>query len=119
MSDAVARRYIGAGVARVEDERLLRGRGRFVDDIDLPGTLHVAFLRSAHANARISDIDVSVALTMAGVQLVLTGDDLGDPQQTASGLRARWRDAQPAHAATSCGRSSPIRRRDHRDGGRE
>jgi carbon-monoxide dehydrogenase large subunit len=70
-------RYIGAAVRRVEDERFLRGRGRYVDDIDLPGQLHGAFLRSIHANARLRSIDVSAARDVPGVRLVLTGADLG------------------------------------------
>ena len=44
-------RYFGASVARVEDPRLLRGDGRFVDDIKLPGLLHAALVRSPHAHA--------------------------------------------------------------------
>ncbi len=77
MTDGGARRYIGAGIGRVEDQRLLSGHGRYVDDIDLPGMLHVAFLRSARANARIGGIDVSEARSAPGVRLVVTGADLG------------------------------------------
>jgi carbon-monoxide dehydrogenase large subunit len=54
-------RYVGAPLPRVEDERFLRGRGRYLDDIDLPGQLHAAFVRSIHANARIVSIDVAAA----------------------------------------------------------
>ncbi len=46
-------KYFGASVPRREDPRLLRGEGRFVDDIKLPGMLHAAFVRSPHAHARI------------------------------------------------------------------
>jgi CO/xanthine dehydrogenase Mo-binding subunit len=76
MADGLAR-YIGARVARVEDERFLRGRGRYVDDIDLPGQLHAAFVRSVHANARLRSIDATAAREAPGVRLVLTGADLG------------------------------------------
>ena len=67
---------IGARVPRIEDEPLLRGRGRFVDDITLPGMLHVAFVRSPHPHALIRGIDKSAALALPGVQAVLTLDDL-------------------------------------------
>ncbi|HLO34554.1 MAG TPA: xanthine dehydrogenase family protein molybdopterin-binding subunit [Candidatus Deferrimicrobium sp.] len=72
------RRYIGAALPRREDERLLRGQGRFVDDIDLPGQLEVAFVRSLHANARIRSVDAAAAAAASGVRLVLTGADLGE-----------------------------------------
>ena len=53
-------RKVGESIARVEDDRLLRGRGIFIDDLDLGyGTLHVAFLRSQYAHARIVKLDVA------------------------------------------------------------
>lgn len=70
-------RYSGAAVKRVEDERLLRGGGRYTDDIDLRGQLAAAVVRSAHANARILSIDTTAAAKARGVHLVLTGHDLG------------------------------------------
>lgn len=51
---------------RLEDDALVRGAGRYVDDITLPGMLHAVVVRSVHAHARILSIDVSEALTMAG-----------------------------------------------------
>ncbi len=66
----------GASVKRLEDPALLRGRGRFVDDITLPGMLEAAFLRSPHGHAAIEGIDVSAALTRPGVHAVYTLDDL-------------------------------------------
>ncbi|HEU4671826.1 MAG TPA: xanthine dehydrogenase family protein molybdopterin-binding subunit [Candidatus Limnocylindrales bacterium] len=77
MAEGLAR-YVGRSVPRVEDERLVRGRGRYVDDIDLPGQLHGAFLRSVLANARIRSIDATAAREAPGVRLVLTGADLGE-----------------------------------------
>jgi carbon-monoxide dehydrogenase large subunit len=71
-------RYFGARVQRNEDERLLTGRALFVDDVELPGMLHAAFLRSPHAHARIRAIDVSAALRRKGVVAVYTAEDLGD-----------------------------------------
>ncbi|GAA1390556.1 aerobic carbon-monoxide dehydrogenase large subunit [Pseudonocardia kongjuensis] len=61
---------------RKEDVRLVRGRGRFVDDIALPGMLHGAILRSPHAHARIVSVDTSAAESHPKVRVVLTGADL-------------------------------------------
>ena len=58
---------IGERVKRFEDPRLLKGEANFVDDIQLPGILHAAILRSPHANARIRGIDLSAARAAAGV----------------------------------------------------
>ena len=66
---------IGQAVQRVEDQRFLTGRARYVDDIQLPHMLHGAVVMSPHAHARIKGIDASAALAMPGVQLVLTGAD--------------------------------------------
>lgn len=70
-------RVFGAPVKRREDPRLLTGRGRYVDDIHLPGTLHAALVRSPHAHARIKTIDVSDVLVLAGIHAVWTHEDLG------------------------------------------
>ena len=67
---------IGTRVLRLEDEALLRGRGRFVDDIAAPGTLHAGFVRSPHAHAAIRGISKTAALAAPGVHAVLTLDDL-------------------------------------------
>jgi carbon-monoxide dehydrogenase large subunit len=66
----------GQGIKRVEDWRLLVGKGRFIDDVDLPRQSHALVLRSPHAHARIRGIDVSAAASLPGVLAVLTGDDL-------------------------------------------
>ncbi len=71
-----AARFIGQRVPRKEDGRLLTGRGTFVDDIVLPGMLHVAFVRSPIARGRIALIDTSVARDMPGVHAILTAKDL-------------------------------------------
>jgi aerobic carbon-monoxide dehydrogenase large subunit len=70
-------RYFGAPVRRNEDKRLLTGQALFIDDVELPGLLHAAFLRSQVAHARIRRIDVSKALQREGVVAVYTADDLG------------------------------------------
>jgi carbon-monoxide dehydrogenase large subunit len=63
-------------MTRLEDEPLLRGLGRFVDDIVIPGAWHAVFVRSPHAHALIMNIDKSAALATPGVHAVLTLDDL-------------------------------------------
>jgi carbon-monoxide dehydrogenase large subunit len=70
-------RYFGAAVRRNEDSRLLTGQALFIDDVELPGMLHAAFLRSQVAHARIRKIDVSKALRRPGVIAVYTAADLG------------------------------------------
>lgn len=70
--------YFGQPIKRNEDPRLLTGRALFTDDVHLPGMLHVAFLRSDLAHARIRAIDTSAARAMAGVVAVYTAADLGD-----------------------------------------
>jgi carbon-monoxide dehydrogenase large subunit len=69
-------KYFGAAVKRREDPRFLRGDGRFIDDVALPGMLHAAFLRSPHAHARIAKIDTAAAAAAPGVARVLTFGDL-------------------------------------------
>ncbi|MDP3223720.1 MAG: xanthine dehydrogenase family protein molybdopterin-binding subunit [Rubrivivax sp.] len=66
----------GAAVRRVEDPALVRGEGRFTDDVTLPGQTYLAFMRSDRAHARILSIDTSSALAVPGVQAVFTGADL-------------------------------------------
>src|SRR4051795_12827980 len=63
---------------RKEDARFIRGQGHYVDDVQLPGMLHGAVLRSPVAHARIVSIDTSAALQHPRVHAVLTGSDLGD-----------------------------------------
>lgn len=73
----VPERWVGQAVLRHEDEALLRGRGRFLDDIDpVPNAGHAAIVRSAFAHARIGHLDVTAALAHEGVLGVLTGADV-------------------------------------------
>ena len=69
-------RLVGRDVKRVEDAALIRGQGRFVDDILPTGTFHAAFVRSPHAHAAIQGIDVAAARALPGVHAVWTLDDL-------------------------------------------
>jgi aerobic carbon-monoxide dehydrogenase large subunit len=76
MREAIAGRFVGSSVRRVEDRRLLTGTGRYVDDITVPGMLHAAFLRSPHAHATIKTITTTAARRLAGVVAVVTGADV-------------------------------------------
>jgi carbon-monoxide dehydrogenase large subunit len=76
MAQIAAERYTGASIKRSEDPRILTGRGRYVDDLKLPGMLHAAFVRSPLAHGRVLAVDVSAARALPGVVLVLTGTDL-------------------------------------------
>jgi carbon-monoxide dehydrogenase large subunit len=67
---------IGARVARKEDRRFITGAGRYVDDMVVPGMKHAAFVRSPHAHADITGIDVKAAKAMPGVIGVLTGREI-------------------------------------------
>ncbi|HEV8583830.1 MAG TPA: xanthine dehydrogenase family protein molybdopterin-binding subunit [Methylomirabilota bacterium] len=67
---------IGASVRRVEDARLLTGRGRYVDDLRVDGCLHAAIVRSPHAHAAIRAVDARAALRVRGVVAVLTARDV-------------------------------------------
>jgi carbon-monoxide dehydrogenase large subunit len=73
-SDIQEIRGIGHSVKRKEDDRLIQGKGTFVDDVKLPGMLHMAILRSPVAHARINSIDTSKAAALPGVVAVVTGD---------------------------------------------
>ncbi|MBI3104417.1 MAG: xanthine dehydrogenase family protein molybdopterin-binding subunit [Candidatus Rokubacteria bacterium] len=78
MSENILRFGSDRGARRSEDEPLLTGRGRFTDDIDVPGQAHAAFVRAPVGHAGIRGVDVSKARTMPGVIGVFTGRDLAD-----------------------------------------
>src|SRR4051812_26133488 len=88
-----AARYVGTRIHRVEDARLLTGRGTYVDDISLPGMLHAYFVRSPHARAAVRGIDASAARALDGVHAVFTAADLNP------GVKEQWH--------TSIGPQSP------------
>src|ERR1700751_463615 len=71
-------RYFGAPIARNEDRRLLTGRALFVNDVERAGMLHVAFLRSPHAHARVGAIDLARVRERPGAVAAYAADDLGD-----------------------------------------
>src|SRR3989442_4032359 len=68
--------YIGKTVPRPNLDRLMQGRGLYVSDIELPRMVHVVFLRSPHAHAKIVSIDAAEAKRMSGVIAVITGREL-------------------------------------------
>lgn len=74
--DPTSLKYVGKSILRREDARLLTGRGQFVSDMSLPGMLHVAFVRSNEAHARIKSIDFSRARAVSGVVFAMSGADL-------------------------------------------
>jgi len=101
---------IGQSVSRFEDPRLLRGGGRYVGDIMLPGMTFGYVLRSPHAHARIRSIDTSRAKAAPGVLAVLTGADWqasgwGD-LPVPGGLKRR--DGRPIPRSSKIACASPV-----------
>jgi aerobic carbon-monoxide dehydrogenase large subunit len=76
MNDLTPKHYIGQPLKRREDFRLITGKGRYVDDVKLPGMLYMAIARSPHAHADIKKIDLAAARAAPGVRLALSGKDL-------------------------------------------
>jgi len=72
----MTKKYVGQRIKRTEDPRLIQGLGHYVDDIKLPDTLHVAFVRSIHAHAKIKAVDTTEAKGAPGVVAVYTGKDV-------------------------------------------
>jgi CO/xanthine dehydrogenase Mo-binding subunit len=85
---AATARHVGRRIPRLEDSRLLRGAGRFVDDVDLPGQLTARVVRSRLAHARLLRVDTAEALALPGVHAVLTAADVEDVE--AIPLRLDW-----------------------------
>jgi carbon-monoxide dehydrogenase large subunit len=83
---------IGQPIPRLEDPKLLRGRGQYTDDIDLPGQVSAAMIRSGHAHGTIRSIDTAAALKMRGVLAIYTGADLGEYGLLKCGLPFKNRD---------------------------
>ena len=76
MSATTTNGYVGQAMRRKEDPRMITGRGRYIDDISVPGTLWMALVRSPEAHARIVSIDTSAAAQRDDVVAVFTGEDL-------------------------------------------
>jgi carbon-monoxide dehydrogenase large subunit len=96
--------WIGRSIPRREDERFVTGRGRYLDDVAVPGVLHLRVVRSPHAHARILDVDLGLARAMAGVRLAASAIDLA-----AAGLGSIGLDFRPPGAAgTDPGWAGPL-----------
>src|SRR5215475_6726192 len=80
--------FIGSAVERVEDQRMLLGRGCYLDDLNRPDQWHAAIVRSPLAHARIRSVDASAALALSGVRAVVTAGDVGRPIPTIPFRRA-------------------------------
>ena len=95
--EQAAPRYVGRSIPRREDRRLLLGVGRFIADIQLPGMLHVAFVRSEVAHARIRAIRTDRKLPSLGVVAIFTAADIGPDLFSIPGMQNRppkaWLDA--------------------------
>lgn len=91
--------FVGKSLPRREDDRLLAGRGQYIADLELPGMLHAAFVRSPVAHARIRSVDVSRALQAPGVALALSGAQLREAlppvRDNQLPLPAKWKAAIP------------------------
>ncbi|MET0228151.1 MAG: molybdopterin cofactor-binding domain-containing protein, partial [Actinomycetes bacterium] len=83
-----AKRWMGGGLVRKEDPKLITGQGRFTDDIALPGMLWLAFARSPVAHANIASIDTSAAKELPGVVAVYTGEELAS--EWAAAMPCAW-----------------------------
>ncbi|MFN0306080.1 MAG: xanthine dehydrogenase family protein molybdopterin-binding subunit [Burkholderiales bacterium] len=99
MKAAAQSNYVGRSILRREDARLLRGKGQYIDDLELPGMLHVAFVRSTAAHARIRSIDLSRAAKAPGVHFVMSGielvRELPPVQDQQLPLPRKWRTTVP------------------------
>jgi carbon-monoxide dehydrogenase large subunit len=93
----VGAKYFGASVPRKEDPRYLRGEGRFVDDLQLPGMLHAAFVRSPYAHARITRLETDAARRVPGVAHVFTFESL-----------ERWMKPMPLFGAVPPGLAARV-----------
>ena len=76
-----AKRWVGASLPRKEEDRLLRGRGKFADDIKLREMLYLRFVRSPYAHARIVSVDTSAAEALPGVVCAITGKEIAAQTQ--------------------------------------
>ena len=86
---------IGQSVPRTEDPKLLKGEGKYTDDLNLPDQVYAAIVRSPVAHGTITDINVSDAKKMPGVLLILTGYDLEDYGNLPCGMQIKSKDGSP------------------------
>ncbi|MCY3706608.1 MAG: xanthine dehydrogenase family protein molybdopterin-binding subunit [Gammaproteobacteria bacterium] len=100
--------FIGASLKRKEDARFLTGRGRYTDDINLPGQLYAHLLRSTVAHANLGSVDTSAAEAAPGVHAVFTGPDMEGVGGIPTGWLIHSKDGspmvEPAHPAMAIGK---------------
>src|SRR2546426_763526 len=89
---------IGQGIKRVEDVRLLRGAGRYLDDVNVPGQAHAVIVRWLHAHPRLGTVDASAALRAPGVLAVFTGADVDGLGTMTMTLKRKRPDGSPMFA---------------------
>lgn len=93
--------FIGTSVKRVEDKRFLTGKGRYTDDIKLPGMTYACFVRSPHAHAEINSIDITTASSMPGVIKIITGKDVAEINGVPCGWQVNFKNGdtmkEPKH----------------------
>lgn len=82
--------FIGKSVKRVEDKRFLTGKGRYTDDIVLPGMTYAYIVRSPYGHAKINSIDISAAESAPGVVKIFTGKEFVNPDGTVIGVPTGW-----------------------------
>jgi carbon-monoxide dehydrogenase large subunit len=107
LDEVEAGRFVGARVERKEDPRFLTGRGRYTDDVVVNGMLHGAFVRSPHARAAITSIDVQAARALPGVVAVFTYDDLA-PFVASDVLTAGPLGSRPLARGEACFVGDPV-----------
>ncbi|TAE22040.1 MAG: xanthine dehydrogenase family protein molybdopterin-binding subunit [Cytophagales bacterium] len=90
----MSNKFIGQSIKRVEDKRFITGKGRYTDDIKLPGMLHAHFVRSPYAHARVVSIDTAEALAIPGVVAVYTGDDVAAINGVPCGWQVNFRNGE-------------------------
>jgi carbon-monoxide dehydrogenase large subunit len=97
LENAIALQKYGVGqpVRRAEDDTLVRGKGKYTDDFNLPGQTYAWIVRSSHAHGIIRGIDMAAAKAMPGVLGVWTGTDLADYEPFTCGLPLKNRDGSP------------------------
>ena len=92
----------GSSIKRREDPRLITGEAQYLDDIQLPGLLHAAIVRSEHAHAKIKSINTAKAAAYPGVIAVFTGKDFEDVNPLPCAWQASGTDkVEPAYSTTA------------------
>ena len=84
-ADGMAARWIGQRMPRLEDQRMITGHGRYLDDLYRAGMAHAAFVRSTVARGQITGLDVTAARRAAGVIAVFTAAEINTPARTCPG----------------------------------